>query len=105
MVRWPPTDGQPGVKVAATPFELGNLAKTWRSLMCLRGGLTLKVSGGQRRHGRAGDSQPCPAVDRPLDRRVRPAVRDEIESPGERPRQRALKTFETLRRTWSHARF
>ena len=33
--------------------------------------LTLKVSGGQRRHGRPADSRTWPAVGRPLDRRVR----------------------------------
>jgi hypothetical protein len=37
----------------------------------IRAGLTLKVSGGQRRHGRCEASRTWPAVDRPLDRRVR----------------------------------
>jgi len=73
--------------------------------MYLRGGLTYEVSGGQRRHGLAEDSRAWPAVARPLDRWVRPAVRDARESADERPRQQALKTFETLYRTLSHAGF
>jgi hypothetical protein len=45
----------------------------WKTceVMCLRGGLTLKVSGGQRRHSHPEASRTWPAVDRPLDRRVR----------------------------------
>ena len=73
--------------------------------MCVRAGLTYEVSGGQRRHGLCEDSRTCPAVDRPLDRRVRPAVGVARECAGERPQQQALKTFETLQRTLNHAGF
>src|SRR4051795_8688108 len=99
MARWPPADGQPDATSASAPVALGRPAKCWRSLMCLRGGLTLKVSGGQRRHGLSEDSRTWPAVDRPLDRRVRPAVGDEGPSAGKRPEQQVLKTCETLRAT------
>ena len=71
MVRWPPADGQTDANSASAPAAHGSLAKCWCFLMCPRGGLTLKVSGGRRRHGRPEDGRTWPAVGRPLDRRVR----------------------------------
>jgi len=68
MVRWPPTDGQPNANDVATPRALGNFTKSWRSLMCLRAGLTFDMSGGWRRAQ--------PAGNRPLDGRVRPLGRN-----------------------------
>src|SRR3954454_5646604 len=63
MARWPPTDGQPNANSASAPVALGRLAKCWRPLMCLRGGLTFDMSGGWKRAQ--------PAGNRPLDGRVR----------------------------------